>query len=1196
MFFDTQDRLVTSAGDLTAAATCEYGFFRGFDEMLGRIPHTEREPDAMLERTAALGGEHEQRLLDEYAANGWRITTIDRPRMSDPAAVTRTVEQTRAALESDAEIVYQAVITGDDGLPFIGFADFLVRDHLVREGAPSGAWRIQDTKLARSAKVTALLQIAAYTVHLREAGFQVAEEFDLVLGDRSRSVHRVADVEPMYRLRRAALVRRIRERQGASAALGWEEDSYARCGNCTDCQEAIAGSRDMWQVHNLTAGQRAKLRAVGLRTVDDVAGWQDGDPTGGVPAGTMRRLAGQARVQIASADGPAPVVEVLDPSPIHALPVPSAGDLFFDFEGDPLWTPDGQEWGLDYLFGFVDARSTFTPLWAHDLAQEKQALGDFLDCVDSVRAAHPDMHIYHYAPYERTHLASIAQRHGAHEERVDDLLRSGVLVDLYATVSKALLVGAPSYSIKKLEPLYMRADEAREGVTNAADSVDEYARYVELRDSGRAEEAARVLQQIADYNEYDCVSTLRLRDWLLSLVADQTPAPVDDEPEFDEVVPEEDPADREPTAREIAEEEIRALEAKLEPFIGVPHDPARTPEEQAWGLARAALRYHEREEKTFWWDHFGRLAAPVDEWAGQRDVFRVEDVEIVRDWSTVGRSKLESRELRLHGSWSEGSSRKATGGYLVYEYPGPLGTGHSKGQGDAVSVSIDPEESTDTSVLVTEKVTKKSPDTYPHIPVAITPGPPPNSNLLRDAIREWVGAAAVGAPRWPENAVADVLVRRPSRLKGEAGSGGEGNSGGETGALSAVEGEDTISALVDSAKRLDRSYLAVQGPPGTGKTYLASRAIARLVTENRWRVGVVAQSHAVVDNVLETIAADGLLPAGAVGKWQGSSRKDADIHPEVRAFTKDTQLAEFREEREGAGYVMGGTAWFFTGKNVEPQEFDLLVVDEAGQYSLANTIAVSRAARNLVLFGDPQQLPQVSQGEHPEPVDESALGFLSAGHDTLPEEFGYFLHESRRMDAAVCRPVSELSYAGALRSHPTTESRVLEGVEPGLVPVPVAHSGNVTLSEEEAEAVVRIAREHLGARWTEGHRGEPGPDGTAPTREVGARDIIVVSPYNAQVVAVREALDAAGLQDVRVGTVDKFQGQQAIIAILTLAASSAVEVPRGLDFLLMRNRLNVAISRAKWKAFLVHSPALLDHLPRTPQSLAEMSAFARLVG
>ena len=294
--------------------------------------------------------------------------------------------------------------------------------------------------------------------------------------------------------------------------------------------------------------------------------------------------------------------------------------------------------------------------------------------------------------------------------------------------------------------------------------------------------------------------------------------------------------------------------------------------------------------------------------------------------------------------------------------------------------------------------------------------------------------------------------------------------------------------------------------------------------------------------------------------------------------------------------MVGGTAWDFAHDARIPREsLDLLVIDEAGQFSLASTIAVSLAASRLLLLGDPQQLPQVSQGTHPEPVDTSALGWVMDGADVIPPEYGYFLARTWRMHPRVAEPVSRLSYSGELAAHPSTAMRELAGIRPGLIPVAVRHHGNATQSVEEAAVVADIVRDLVGREWTGILIGDEGQTTPLAPRPLAQSDIIVVTPYNAQQVAVEQALADAGFPDVPVGTVDRFQGQEAAVAIVSLAASSGRDAPRGLEFLLLRNRLNVAISRAMHTAYLISSPGLLDDLPHTPEGVVRLSGFARLV-
>lgn len=435
-----------------------------------------------------------------------------------------------------------------------------------------------------------------------------------------------------------------------------------------------------------------------------------------------------------------------------------------------------------------------------------------------------------------------------------------------------------------------------------------------------------------------------------------------------------------------------------------------------------------------------------------------------------------------------------------------------------------------------------------------------------------------------ESASTDLLFRRAPRLK--------------KGALNAKNAENlprevdfsasdlpTVDAVHAAVRALDHSYVAVQGPPGAGKTFLASHVIARLVAEGA-KVGVVAQSHAVIENLmLACCARDGFDVSRAV-RLRGKSVTPDAPWSEV----SDSELVELISG--AGGLLFGGTVWdYVSERRVPAGSLDVLVVDEAGQFSLTNTVAAARAARSVLLLGDPQQLPQVSTGVHPYPVDVSALGWLSDGAAALDPRFGYFLGESWRMDSALCERVSWLSYDGALASAAATAGRALRGVAPGVVSYPVEHAGCSVRSVQEAQAVVDCVRELLGREWVPAAGAEPRP--------LAAEDCIVVAAYNAQVDCVREALIAAGLADssgagVRVGTVDKFQGQEAAVVLVSLA-SSRVDSGRGAGFVLSPNRLNVAVSRGQWQAVLVHSPWVARSVPQDVEEVLALSGFAGLV-
>ncbi|WIB01284.1 TM0106 family RecB-like putative nuclease [Curtobacterium sp. MCBA15_012] len=1155
----TDGQVLLSPSDLSTWATCEWAFLRRLDAKLGRGGPLPDEHDDMLERTARLGDQHELDHL-EILKRSHDVVEFERPAPPDYASAAAAARQ---AFQDGADVLYQPTFfepptPGHPG--FIGFADFILRND-------AGEYEVYDTKLARHAKISALLQLAAYAERMQAHGIPTGRQVHLVLGDRRTTTHDLGDIAPVYRTQRAELERVIAERLDADDELRWGDPRYSSCGRCAICQTQVQQHRDLVLVAGMRLDQRTKLIRQGVRTIDDLA-----DRTAAVPGmsrSTQDRLVRQARLQTETEAGQdaqrragwptKPRFEVLDARALDAIPAPDPGDVFFDFEGDPLHTEDGVHWGLDYLFGLVDDRADFTAFWAHTIRDERQALLDFLEFIAERREQHPDMHVYHYAAYERTHLLSLAARHGVGEDAVDDLLRAGVLVDLYPVVRKALVVGSHSYSIKKLEPLYMGDDLRLSDVTNAADSITAYVEAIEERRNGDPAEGQRMLDQVADYNAYDCRSTLRLRDWLLSLRPPRAEEPVD------ETLLPPIPVEREPNPVSTA---LAAEIADVDPLD-------RDADQTALALAAAAIDYHRREAKTFWQDHFDRLRNPVDDWADTRDVLVVERASVERDWGTLPRARAQSREIRLSGTLAPGSRIRPGGTpHLVYDDPLPASV-TSPGPGSkgasARAVVLDAWDDGDAfEVLVKESLPVGGGAPHDAFPVALAPAAPPRAKPQPEAIAEWGQEVLDALPSMLPDPALDLLRRVPPR-----------------GALAPVVGDDTVGAVVTTLLGLDRSYLAIQGPPGTGKTYVGSNVVARLVREYGWRVGVVGQSHATSENFLSAVVRAGVR-ADRVVKVPKSGATEDDL--EAAAWTavkNNAAVAAFLSScaETGTGGVVGGTAWTFANEGTIPRRsLDLLVVDEAGQFSLAPTIASSIAATRLLLLGDPQQLPQVSQGSHPEPVDQSALGWLADGEHVLPAEFGYFLARTRRMEPALTAAVSGLSYDGQLAS--MVSGRHLDGLEPGVHAVPVLHSGNTTSSVEEAERVVALARDVVGRSWT---------DDDGITRDMTDEDVIVVAPYNAQGAVIRAALDAAGLRGTQVGTVDMFQGREAVVSITSLAASSAADIPRGLDFLLMPNRLNVALSRAKWAAYLVYSPALTTGLPPSIAGLSLLSRFIELV-
>ncbi|MFL6168365.1 MAG: TM0106 family RecB-like putative nuclease [Ornithinibacter sp.] len=1167
-------RLVISASDLRTAAACEFALVRELDVALGRAERAAAVDDPMAARVIALGNEHEQSELRRLArAHPGRVVQFERPGYS-PDDLARAHAQTLEALRSEAEVVYQATFF-DGG--FVGHADFLERT--------DDGWLVSDTKLARTESVPALLQIAAYAALLREAGVPTAPSARLVVGSGEVRDFALDDIVPVYLARRARLDALLFEHRASDGPAGWGDAAWLACGRCEVCGPEVEAARDLLLVAGVRAPTRRKLLDAGVCTIDELA--VRTEPVADVRGATLDRLREQARLQLEQERDPDGGVrsEVTDPDTLRRMPRPSPGDVFFDFEGDPLWSEHGSRtWGLEYLFGIVEVDTgapVFRTFWAHDREAERQALVDFVTWLNQRRAQWPDLHVYHYAAYETAALLRLAARHGVCEDEVDQLLREGVFVDLYAVVRSAIRVSQRSYSIKKLEPLYMEAREA--AVTNAADSIVVYHQFMAARDAERHDEAARLIEEIAVYNRDDCVSTWMLRDWLLAQGAGSSVAGPDDAP----VLGVEAGTAQTPSEQRLA---LIRLETLLrDRLVGVkPHE--RSAEQQAVALVASSVLFHAREDKPVWQAHFERLRLPAGEWRSAEGVFLVEGGEVVQGWHKPPRARSARRLLRLDGEPMRGiplapGSKVST----VYPDPPPDGIttlpGHANACSSATVTVLEVHDRIAANGrlhqgLVVEELQPKPACEHDDLPLALVPADVISTRPIDEALAEVAQRVVDAGDELPRSAGIDLLARRLPRLR--AGGPLPGVGVGPNRHLEAIE-----AALLAT----DGSYLAVQGPPGTGKTYVASRVIARLVLEHGWAVGVTSQGHKAIENVLRAVVAAG-VPAEHVGK---ATREPAGAT--WTPLAKADDLAAFAAEhvRAGRGYVVGGTAWDLTStKRVGRGQLDLVVVDEAGQFSLAKTLACSVAGDRLLLLGDPQQLPQVSQGTHPDPVDASALGWLIGDEPVLPAEFGYFLETTWRMHPALTEPVSRLSYAGQLRSEATvTAARDLEGIRPGLHVRLVDHHDNSTWSPEEAVVVRDLVHDLLGRTWHDPAERDPdgAPVGPRPLRPT---DVVVITPYNGQVGQLRRTLDDAGLVDVPVGTVDKFQGQEAAVAILSMAASSHSDVSRGMGFLLDRHRLNVAISRGQHCAYVVRSSVLTDFAPRTPAELIDLGAFLGL--
>jgi predicted RecB family nuclease len=1082
--------------------------------------------DPMLDVLRERGMRHEAAYIDHLTSQGRQIVQID-----DGDICPDTLGQTAEAMRGGADIIVQAALASG---PWVGKADVLLK---VDRSSALGDWsyEVVDTKLSRHTKAGTILQLCLYSDMLAELQELAPEHMSVVFpwSEYVPERWRVDDFAAYYRQIKKALEQTIAN----GVPKGLYPDPVAHCEVCNWrglCAERRRKDDHLSLVAGISKLQITELDAHDVHTVEQLASlalpleWK---PDRG-SAETYTRIREQARIQVESRDAESiryELLEIVDGFGLTRLPEPDEGDIFLDFEGDPFVG----EYGLEYLTGFVfrgeDGEWAYRGLWATDSKDEKAAFEQFIDFVVERRKQHPGLHVYHYGGYEAGALKRLMGRYAIRQDELDDLLRREVLVDLLAIVRHAVRVGVESYSIKRLEPVY--GFERDERLADANIALRRVETSLELGDS---KFESRDLDVVQRYNRDDCYSTLALRSWFEALRSELVSKGTDVARPQPPEVAEEEPSER---AQQIA----RLIESLTS---DVPVDVAeRSVEQQARWILAHLLDWHRREAKAVWWEYFRLSALSAEELLEERAAIGgIEFVDRVggTDRCPVHRYRFPQQELDVR----PGQTLKSAGG-------GSLGK----------VVEIDLGERT-----IEIRKMQVAADVHPggcfvHDLVGAKPMQESLLKLAAEVVKG--GFASVSAGR----AGCELLMRTPPKSA--------------TGEDLRVAGESTVESAVRLAPVLQYSTLPIQGPPGSGKTFTGARMICELVRQGK-KIGVVANSHAVIRNLLDCAVEQ----AGEVGITLQCLQKGDEnsiATPEVHLARDADHVAGWLA---GGGQVAGGTAWLWSNEKLA-NCVDVLFVDEAAQMALANVVAVAQACNSLVLLGDPRQLDQPTQGSHPEGIDCSALQHLLGSEQTISPEQGLFLEQTWRLHPEICRFTSELFYEGNLSARRGLEKQKISDKAElggfGLHYVPVAHRGNQNSSPEEASVVVELIRQVLESRttWT---------DAEGKSRTVALQDILVITPYNAQVQEIQRAYPGA-----RTGTVDKFQGQEAPIAIYSLATSTYADAPRGMEFLYSANRLNVATSRARCLSIVVASPGLFEADCTTPRQMQLANAFCRFL-
>jgi uncharacterized protein len=1058
------------------------------------------------------GEEFEKDYITHLKTSGKTVVEISKG--STNGAVAQTID----AIQKGADIIYQARL---ELAPWNGWADFLIK---VDKPGKFGNWsyEVMDTKLSKETRAGAILQISLYSEMLEQLQ-GCRPKYMHIKNPAGEHHYRVDDFAAYYRLMKKDLLQAIDQPQESYP------DPVVHCDICkwwTICNKRRRDDDHLSFIAGMGNMQMKEVKKWGVTTLELMAGlalpFVHKPGRGNVQ--TFEKLSHQARLQHQWRKLNRPVFEILqlqEDLGFYKLPEPSEHDIFFDFEGDPYVG----DTGIEYLFGWY-YRDEYHDLWAHNDAEELQALEKFMDIVMNIWKQDETMHIYHFGAYEQSALKRLVGKYATREDDLDRLLRAGVFVNLHTITRNAVIAGIESYSLKDLEKLhgYLRIRDLRLVAQNKV----YYEGLLESGYYGDIDE--ETIAVVRDYNKDDCISTKYLRDWLEKIRQEL----IDQQKDIPRPVKEDD----------NPSENVTAHQQKIQPIFDqltkdVPFEKEnRTSEQQAKWLLANMLDWYRREKKSFWWEYY-RLSELGDE-----DLLEEDDA--LAGLVYTGIQQQGKKSIVHYYSFPEQEFTLKEGDNVAY-----------KAETIGEIYSIDP-----ASRIVGIKKRKKSVDIHP-------------TNIIsRDDIKDTKKEESI--VRFAE----DVL---------QNGINGTGKyQAGRELLLRSIELPMDPSQINESANpaimlvtKLENDVLPIQGPPGTGKSHTAAQMIISLIKAGK-KIGVTALSHKVITALLEKVINAAIKEKMTARILQKVSELTGREDPNWIEAEENRSVIERMQEVP----IIAGTSFMWARQEFF-ESVDFLFVDEAGQLSLIDTLSLSHAGKNLVLMGDPQQLKQPQKGSHPEGTEVSALEHILQEQKTISKDQGLFLETTWRMHPAINDYISELFYDDRLHTKPETANQRLEGSdlykEPGLYVELIKHEGNQNSAAEEVEKVVSIVNGLLGGNiyWI---------DCDKQKHKLGSHHIKIISPYNAQVEMLK-----AVLPGIQIGTVDKFQGQEAPVIIFSMATSTPEDAPRGMEFLYSLNRFNVAVSRARAIFILVASASLFEPVCKSTHQMQLANSLCRLM-
>ena len=1035
------------------------------------------------------------------------------------------IKETIKSIKEGYELIYGGWLSNKN---WSGEIDFLEINKNQKSDLGDYSYEILDTKNSTKVKGVSVYQLGIYLDLLKNIQGILPKNFYFVLKDKKKQKIKVSDVYDAYLYHKDSYEKFLSKNLGKTFP---EKCSFCNfCDWQTHCNNEWEDKRHVNQLLGNTNKDCQKFINAGITTYDQIANLDPKKKIDGLREEIKIKRIEQAKLHLEAEKEGVPKWKCIKENLIlnkgfNLLPEPSACDLFFDLEGVQDYVYPGK---LEYLFGIYyeeKQEKIFKAFWAHNKDEEKQSVINFFKFTKDHFKKYPKAKIYHYAPYEINALERLTSIHKVHSVDFDHYLHLGRFVDLFRIVKQGIYVSQKSYSIKEIEKLY---DFKRTGDILKGDVSEEF--YIQWMENKNQD----LLDKIEEYNKQDCVSTFRLRKWLLKIKPEETRWFL---PEKEEM-------------------ELRALEETLLEYQQKFNNSKIITTNIGKNLSDI-IGYYQREMKPSWREFFSR-----------KDL---SDDELIDDRECIGNMKLTSIF----------QDKKS----YVYKYIFPEQEYKLKEKKRAIIANnTDPDRADYAGTIqeldqikrtvILRKGISKDQKKLPKI-LSIGEGLMNHDRFenLNNNIYKFCDNILDNKDGY--DAIKSFLNKDIPKIKGLK----QGDK--------IIKSENFEEEIPKIILNLQDSYIFLQGPAGTGKTFQSGNAIVEILKKNK-RVAITGNSHKVIHNVLEKVEKLAIEQNFSFkGLYMGNPDDDEKFYDGKLITTVKEKEQFINALKENKINLFAGTKfhlaqWYYHNK------IDYLFVDEASQISVADLVALGGVAKNIILVGDQQQLGQPTKGNHPNESGKSVLEYLLDGKDTISNEKGIFLTTTFRLHPNINNYTSENFYDGRLVPHTKNQNRKIEYKKESIIKsegihtILMNHTDRSQTSIEEFEVIKKLMSQLIGCDYT---------DYDNSKRKLKIQDILIVSPYNAQVNFLKARLD----KGAQIGTIDKFQGMEAPVSIISMTSSTVEDLPRNKQFFFNRNRLNVGISRAKCCSIILFNPKLLESPPKDLEDFKLINNFHKLM-